>query len=101
MRYLPPAIFLMALAVGYGSSRSHDPGDRRLGAGVFALLMGISALLWGVNELRAGRALVLSNSATRDRQPFVFWTVILVFRFAIGAVLVAAGLWGLAVGSAS
>jgi hypothetical protein len=54
-----------------------------------------------VNELRAGRALVLSNSATRDRQPFVFWTVILVFRFAIGAVLVAAGLWGLAVGSAS
>ncbi len=98
MKYLPYGLFVVALGVAWGYSHTHDPTGRRIESGVFALLLGVSALLWGVNELRSGRALVVRQKAVRADQPFVFWSVILVFRFAIGVVLLGAGLWRLVIG---
>lgn len=50
----------------------------------------------GVKELREGRALIYNYTASRTERPFTFWTVILVFRFAIGAELLGAVVWRLA-----
>lgn len=100
MKYLPYGLFAVALGVAWGFSRTHDPSLRRVESGVFALLLGLSAVLWGVNELRSGKALIIHESALREERPFVFWSVILVFRFAIGAILLGAGLWRLVVGPA-
>lgn len=94
-RWVPYATFVVAIGVAYAYSHTHDPRLRWLESGVFAALLGVSGILWGVNELRSGRALVITQTAFREDQPFVFWSVILVFRFAIGAVLLAAGLWRL------
>lgn len=98
MRYLASGIFVVAIGVAWGYSHTSDPDLLWLESGVFALLLGLSGLLWGVSELRSGKALVITETAYREEQPFVFWTVILVFRFAIGAVLLGAGLWRLVTG---
>jgi len=60
---------------------------------------GTAAILWGIQDLRSGPALVVNYYASRSERPFTFWTVILLFRFAIGAVLLAALVWRLATGS--
>jgi hypothetical protein len=56
---------------------------------------GTAAILWGLQDLRAGRALMIYDYAYRAERPFAFWTIILVLRFAMGAVLLAALAWRL------
>lgn len=100
MKYLPYGVFVAAIGVAWAYSHTEDPARQRMESGVFVFLLGVSALLWGVNELRSGKAVVIRETAYREDQPFVYWSVILVFRFAIGLVLLGAGLWRLTLGSA-
>jgi hypothetical protein len=63
-----------------------------------AFFFGIAAIFWGLNELNAGEALIYRApyTASRANQPIVFWIIILIFRFLIGAVLIAGFVWRLA-----
>lgn len=95
MKYLPYLLFVAALGAAYAYREAQDPTLKMVTSGFFAVLLGAAGILWGVQELRAGSALIVHRNAFRDDQPIVFWSVILIFRFTIGAVMIAAGLWHL------
>jgi len=99
MKYLPYVLFVAALGAAFGYSKTADPSLQRLAAGGFAILLGSAILLWGVSELRSGCALVIHRTVLREEKPFVYWSVLLVFRLVLGLVLLSAGLWHLVTGS--
>jgi hypothetical protein len=92
MKYLPHGLFVAALGLAYAYSHTAAPHLKQLEAGYFALLLGASGILWGRNELRSGRTLVVNRAVGRSENPVVFWIVIVIFRFAIGLIMLAAGL---------
>jgi len=72
---------------------SASPEISWMSATLVPFFLGIAAIGWGVNELKSGRALVYNYMASRAKLPLTFWMVILVFRFGIGALLLAAVAW--------
>ena len=95
MRALPYFMFIAAVGAMLTYHWSMAPAVRWMAATLVAFFLGVGAIGWGVNELRDGKALVYNYTASRAQRPFTFWTVILVFRFAIGAVLLVAVAWRL------
>lgn len=96
MRALSYFMFIAAIGAMVTYHWSTAPAARWMAATLTPLFLGIAAIVWGVKELREGRALIYNYTASRTERPFTFWTVILVFRFAIGAELLGAVVWRLA-----
>lgn len=88
-------MFLAAIAATLVFHWSKNAETQWPSATSVPLLFGIAAIGWGYQELRAGKALIhrAPYMASRTERPLVFWTVILVFGFAIGLVLLAAFVW--------
>lgn len=73
-----------------------SPDVRWTVAAMLPFLLGFAGIGWGLNALSSGETVVYNYSASRAEQPFTFWANVLVFRFAIGAFLIAGGMWHLA-----
>lgn len=95
LKSLPYLSFLAGVGGALVYHFSHDPGVRWYAATSVPFFFGLAAIFWGVQELRAGEALIYRAPymASRIKQPVVFWIIILVFRFVIGAVLLLAFAW--------
>jgi len=98
MRALPYFMFVAAVGAMLTYHWSVAPQLRWMAATLTPFFLGVAAIAWGVNEVRDGKALIYRAPyrASRSKQPLTFWTVILVFRFAIGAALLGAVVWRLA-----
>lgn len=96
MRALPYISFVAAVGVMLIFHWSMSSGVRWTAAAVLPFLLGVAAIGWGFNALSSGETVVYNYSASRAERPFTFWTNILVFRFAIGVVLIAGGVWHIA-----
>jgi hypothetical protein len=95
MKYLPYALFVAAIALVYAYSHTAAPHLKQSEAAYFALVLGVSVILWGANELNSGRTLVVHRSVGCSEHPIVYWIVIVVFRFTIGFIMLGAGIWKL------
>lgn len=93
-------LFAAGVAAVYAYS-SMDATVHRIAPFLVVFSFGAAAIFRGVQELRAGRVLVIHHRASRAERPVTFWTVVLVFRFAPGAALLAALVWRLVNGSAA
>lgn len=80
------------MLVALAAVGTDDPARREILAGA-AIRFGLSAALSGVRALARGRVLLKTRHAVRDEQPVAFWTAVLLFRFGVGAVLIATGVW--------
>jgi len=96
MRPFPYISFIAAVGVMLTYHWSMSPGLRWTAAAALPFFLGFAAIGWGLNALSSGETVVYNYSASRAKRPFTFWTNVLVFRFAIGVVLIAGGVWHLA-----
>ena len=90
--YIPLALgILIALAV----PGIEDPARRQLFTGLAAILIGLGPALSGIRAVSRGRVRLKTRHAVREEQPATFWTAVILFRFGVGAVMIAAGVWTL------
>ena len=95
MRLLPYFLFIAAIGSMLSYHWGSSPAISWMSATLVLFFLGLTAIAWGVNELNSGKALVYNYMASRTKRPRTFWMVILVFRFGIGAALLAAAAWRL------
>ena len=98
LKYLPYMLFAAGIVAAWEYKHSDDPAVHRMAPLLIVFSFGTAAILWGIQDLRSGRALVIHYHAARSERPFTYWAVVLLFRFAMGAVLLGALIWRLANG---
>lgn len=101
LKYLPYLLFTAGIFAAWEFKHSDDPAVHHAAPLFLVFSFGTSAILWGIQDLRSGRTLVINYYASRAERPFTYWTVILLFRFAMGIILLGALVWRLAFGSAT
>ena len=90
---LPHIAWILGLLAALAAVGTDDPARQEMLAAAAAILFGLSAALSGMRALARGRVLLKTRHAVRDEQPVAFWTAVLLFRFGVGAVLIATGVW--------
>lgn len=92
---LPYLSFLAGIGGALVFRWSGDAAIRWYAATSVPLFFAIAAIFWGINEIGAGEALIYRApyTASRARQPVLFWTIILVFRFTPGILLLLGFFW--------
>ncbi|HEX2252631.1 MAG TPA: hypothetical protein VHQ65_05140 [Thermoanaerobaculia bacterium] len=91
MKYLPNVPLAVAVMLAAALAGAEDAATRQSLTGWVAILLGLALALSGIKAIVRGRVLMRTRDAVRDQQPVAFWITVVVFRFAVAAVLLGVG----------